>query len=169
MDVGDDGDVIGADGDVREADPFAFDSVERIAGDQVQAFVHIGKTCLVGDLAEVALWLLHTDDVCASLADRHRHLAEVDRVAAVPDIEAHHRELGGQSSGFFVAGSRSPTLGGRLSVGRALPFTAAAGDQPDEHDEGEPESGKRTQGDHGCTETYHPQVRRYVNRALNIR
>ena len=69
---------------------------EREARDDVQAVAPVRPAGLAGDPLGVALGLLQPDDVGAGAADDLADLAEVDDVAAEPDVERHHRHLVGR-------------------------------------------------------------------------
>ena len=93
MDVLDRDDAVASDRGVGEAHAVALDREQRIARDQVQALVDVGKPGGVGEPTEVALRLLDADDVRLGGPDRLGDPAEVDRDPAVPDVEAHHPQL----------------------------------------------------------------------------
>ncbi len=65
----------------------------REARQDVAADVVVGKPGLGGEPGEVAVGLLHADDIGVGGLDRLDHLGERDLLAAVPDVEAHHLEL----------------------------------------------------------------------------
>ena len=77
---------------------------QRVARDDVQAVAPVRPAERAGDLARVALRLLEADDLGAGRLDRLDHLAEVDDVAAEPDVEGHHAHVRGRGRGDGAVG-----------------------------------------------------------------